>query len=88
MGFSFKRQIKYCNLLMQSELEKRKLNKIWVDKGRSTTDQWNCSYKTMILKFIKLIIKKSVIGETFIRNLKNKITNTWFQFQEMCILTN
>ena len=31
---------------------------------------------------------KSVAAERFIRTLKNKITNTWHQYQKMFILIN
>ena len=31
--------------------------------------------------------RKYVVAERFIRTIKNKTTNTWLQYQKMCILT-
>ena len=67
----------------------RKPNKIWVDKGSEF-------YNNFIKKWLKNVIKmysthdagKSVVGERFIRNLKNKIYKHMTAVSKMCILIN
>ena len=66
----------------------RKPNKIWVDKGskfyNSSFEKW---LKDNDIEMYSMHNeRKSAVAERFIRRLK--FTNTWLQYQKMCILIN
>ena len=77
----------------QNQSKGHKPNKIWVEKGR---EFWNSSFKNWlkdsdIEMYSTHNERKSVFTERFIRTLKTKIyksTNTWLQYQKMCISIN
>ena len=69
---------------------KRKLNKMWVDKG---SEFYNRSMKSRLEKnYVEMYSTnnegKSVVAERFIRTLKIEFTNTWLQYQKICVLIN
>ena len=68
----------------------RKPNKIWVDKG---SEFYNSSVKKWLkdndIEIYSIHSEgKSVVAKRFIRTLKIKNTNTWLQYQKMCISIN
>ena len=64
---------------------KRKPNEIWVDKG---SEFYNRSMKSWLEKWYRNVFNASVIGERFIRTLKNKIYKYITTISKMFILIN
>ena len=64
---------------------KRKPNEIWVDKG---SEFYNRSMKSRLEKWYRNVFNASVIGERFIRTLKNKIYKYMTTISKMFILIN
>ena len=69
------------------EADRRKTNKIWVDKGSEF-------YNNFFKKWLKdnntemYSTRKSIVAERFIRTLKLKSINTRIQYQKICISIN
>ena len=68
----------------------RKPNKIWVEKGSKF---YNNSFKIWLKdNDIEMYSihneRKPVVAERFIRTKELKSTNTWLQYQKMCISIN
>ena len=64
---------------------KRKPNEIWVDKG---SEFYNRSMKSWLEKWYRNVFNASVIGERFIRTLRNKIYKYMTTISKMFILIN
>ena len=85
-----KKESQLLILLKNLKESNRRPNKIWLDKG---SEFYNRSMKPWLGKndiemYSMYNEGKSVAAERFIRTLKNKITNTWHQYQKMFILIN
>ena len=75
---------------MEVHWKTRKPNTIRVDKG---SEFYNNSFKKWLKDNDKEMYsthneEKSVAAEKFIRTLRLKSTNTWLQYQKMCVLIN
>ena len=64
---------------------KRKPNEIWVGKG---SEFYNRSMKSWLEKWYRNVFNASVIGERFIRTLRNKIYKYMTTISKMFILIN